>query len=405
MANNYNNTVSSNPSMTRALFSKMSGSPGTSGSRTSTAPYTPPAPVTNRPPGTPNQNVLANIANRGSQRPPTTPLFSPPKTSNPAAVVASQPQTTPPSQPTSPATTTTPPVTTPPTQPTTPSNPGTSPTNGLYGQIVNNLANVGTDDVTGATKNISDLQKDYANQAAGLQSEGLDIGYGTGASNILQNNYNTRLSAAELGLQNALTARGQQIGALGNAGSLAAPQPYGLTTQPYNPVTDTYGGGGTGGAINRSIQASNIGSAQDFQSKINDIQAKAPAADAAFSVLSSYAGQVGGGNIPILQGLQKLYGSTAQGNTAVAGFQAQLQAVRDAWQAIEGGDPTSAIPDNITAQQLTQIQQQLKTDSQNKITGYQNQLSQLQSGGNNNSNNQTTSTPSGNSTFGGDAWK
>ncbi len=169
---------------------------------------------------------------------------------------------------------------------------------------------------------------------------------------------------------------------------MAAPQPYGLTTQPYNPVTDTYGGGGTGGAVNRAVQASNIGSAQDFQSKINTIQATAPAADAAFGVLSSYANAVGGdGTVPILQGLQQLYGSTAQGSQAVAGFKAQLQAVRQAWGAIEGGDPNAAISDNITPQQLNTVQQQLKADAQNKVTGYQNQLNQL---GNTSSSNSST---------------
>jgi hypothetical protein len=97
-------------------------------------------------------------------------------------------------------------------------------------------------------------------------------------------------------------------------------------------------------------------------------------------VLNSYAQKVGGGNIPILQGLQQVYGSTVQGSQAVAGFKAQLQAVRQAWSAIEGTDGTAAIPDNVTASQLTQIQQQLKTDAQNKVSGFQNQLKTLQGG-------------------------
>lgn len=119
---------------------------------------------------------------------------------------------------------------------------------GLYPSIVNNLASVGTDQTTGAIKRITDLQKDYTDKLSGLKSKGVDIGYGTGASNILQSAYTNRLNAEETGLQNALTASGQQITGLTAAGNLAAPQlsQYGQTY--YNPVTgQTTGGSGTAG--------------------------------------------------------------------------------------------------------------------------------------------------------------
>lgn len=60
----------------------------------------------------------------------------------------------------------------------------------------------------------------------------------------------------------ANTAQGQAISGLGTAAGLASPQSYGLLNQPYNPITDTYGGGGANGAINRATQAGNIQAAQ-----------------------------------------------------------------------------------------------------------------------------------------------
>lgn len=128
---------------------------------------------------------------------------------------------------------------------------------------------------------------------------------------------------------------------------------------------------------------------QTNQAAIDQINSTAPAADAAFSVLNSYAQGIDA-NTPISQGIQKLYGSTVQGLQSVAGFNAQLQSVRAAWKAIEGGDPIGGIPDNLTPVQLTQIQKQLKTDSQSKITGYQNENEKLISGGSSNSSGSST---------------
>lgn len=265
---------------------------------------------------------------------------------------------------------------------------------GLYGQVVNDLSNVGTDKVTGNLKKIKDLEDEYARQAAGLESSGIGLQYGQGMENTLRNSVNSRLNAAQTGLSNALTEQGQVISAKQAAAGLAAPQPYGLTTQPYNPLTDTYGGGGSGGAINRSIQASNIGSASDFQTKIQNTQASASAADANFDILNSYA-QGFAGDTPVTNGLKQKYGTTVQGNQAVAGFQAQLQSVRQAWTNIVGGDAVSAIPDNITPNQLKQVQQALKNSAQNNIVGYQNQLRSLQGGGNSGGGGSTPNDPLG----------
>lgn len=213
----------------------------------------------------------------------------------------------------------------------------------------------------------------------------------------------TAQQQAQAGLQAggglANTGQGNVQNALYNAGGLVAPQPYGLTTQPYFPGSDTYGGGGSGGAINRAIQAQNIGSAQDFTKQIQDIDKQKGAADSNFSILGSYA-QGFAGNSPIINSIKQKWGSTVQGNNAVAGFQATLQQIRQQWSDIVGGDATQAIPDNITPDQLKQIQQSLSSGIQNKRAGIQGQLDKLTSGTSN------TQAPSeGSSTFGGAAWK
>jgi hypothetical protein len=83
-----------------------------------------------------------------------------------------------------------------------------------------------------------------------------------------QNALASEFSGATNLINAANTQQGLQQSGLISAAGLAAPQQYGLTTQPFNPITGEFGGGGTGGAIGRATQAANIGSAQDFQSQI-----------------------------------------------------------------------------------------------------------------------------------------
>lgn len=288
-----------------------------------------------------------------------------------------------------------------------------------YGAAVSNVgttANQGAQNITNASQptsavenaiaNINALQSNETNSIASNASTPQEINVGTGRQQILQNQYGSLLNAGQTQLQNAIaeqgvgltgatSAAGLTTGAATTQAAETAPQAYGLTTQPYNPTTDTYGGGSTGGAINRAVTASNIGSAQDFQTKIQNTQAEASAADANFSILNSYA-QGFAGNSPIVNGITQKYGTTAEGNNAVAGFQAQLQAVRQAWTNIVGGDAAAAIPDNITPDQLSQVQQTLKNTAQNNVAGYQKQLGSLSG---------SSATGGSSSTFGGAAWQ
>lgn len=293
---------------------------------------------------------------------------------------------------------------------------------GLYGKLIADMANKSTTNPTsGIVEGLQggDYQKriqdaiDAQNRAVNINQdlnqainnqtkEAIPIQFQQGRQGAIQRDYGVQASAANQAAQNAANIAGITQSGLSAAGGLSttqqglsqsqlqsaisgsAPQ-FGVSygTGVANPVTGQLNSSG-GNYGTGAEAASNVQSVKDYQTQINNLNATAPAADAAFSILNSYASAVGGGNTPVIQGLQQLYGSTAQGSQAVAGFKAQLQAVRQAWTAIEGGDAMQAIPDNVTAAQLTQIQQQLKNDVKNKITNLtnaKNNLSGNSSGG------------------------
>ena len=243
-----------------------------------------------------------------------------------------------------------------------------SPVDTSYPGLIKSLATVGTQGSAGysqAVKNLSDFDRALAQKYGAIESTPIPLNFQQGREQVIAKQAASERDALQQAVTQEQTQQGQQIGALGTAASLT-------------PDLLRYGGTGTSGAVAGAQLGANFKSAGDFQTAINTIQAAAPAADAAFSVLNSYTKGFSS-DTPILSGLSQLYGSTAQGNEAVAGFKAQLQAVRSAWAAIEGTDGATAIPDNVTGIQLSQIQQQLKTDAANKVAGYQNQLKTLSS--------------------------
>lgn len=111
----------------------------------------------------------------------------------------------------------------------------------------------------------------------------LDTGIGR-AGQIAQNygqigqNALTRAAGESTLVGAANTQQGTRQSGLVSAVGAAAPQAYGLLNQPYNPLTDTYGGGGATGATDRAIQAGNINTAQDFTQQYNEGKAKLNAA-------------------------------------------------------------------------------------------------------------------------------
>ena len=193
------------------------------------------------------------------------------------------------------------------------------PTNDLYGQITTGLANTAAAGSPSATqynqqqadaaqgayttgsaqaqaayqqaqeyqKQLTQSNLNEANAIAGINGQPIPLEFQQGQARVLQDQYTQQQAALGSALQGesnlanigitgqgqgitglgsaagaANTQQGQTLSGLGAAGSLAAPQSYGLLNQPYNPVTDTYGGGGTTGALNRATQAGNIQAAQ-----------------------------------------------------------------------------------------------------------------------------------------------
>lgn len=214
--------------------------------KTTTTPQTPSIATTSSTTPTPDHNasrsnlvaspISATLPSPQQTRPITTTPSLPTTPTNQGTANVSAPITPPPIQP-----------------PTTPTGSATFP-GGLYGRLVSNLANVGTENVTGNIKKISDLQKEYANQVAGIESSGAPLAFEQGQGQVLQNAYGQRLNAAQTGLASAVAQQGQQIGALGTAAGLAAPLGASPGTSYYNPVEGTFknqfiGEGGGGGTI------------------------------------------------------------------------------------------------------------------------------------------------------------
>lgn len=143
------------------------------------------------------------------------------------------------------------PPTTPPANATT-----QPPAGGLYGEIVRNLMNVGSGNVTGNIKQINDLTKSYGDQVSGIQSSGVPLAFGQGQERVIGDQYTNRLNAAQTGLASATALRGQELGALGTAAGLAAPVGAAPGTSYFNPVEGNFrnqfigeNGGSGGGTV------------------------------------------------------------------------------------------------------------------------------------------------------------
>lgn len=240
---------------------------------------------------------------------------------------------------------------------------------GLYGRLVGlGVQNLGEASKVGAEAGqVREAMKRQTQDVMGNPYYSQSVATGQ-ASNIAQQQ-GSRLEglAAE---KASLTGQGQAY--LSGAGA-AASQPYGPTTQAYNPIEGTFTGGGAN-AVNRAIQAANIGSAQDFQTQVNTIESKAPAASSNFEILNNYASQFASGS-PIITQIKQRYGTTIEGNNAVAGFLSQLETIRQAYKELTGTDPN--IPETATPEQLKQIKSTLDAAIQNRLTGAKNQLGKL----------------------------
>ncbi len=178
------------------------------------------------------------------------------------------------------------------TPPANASQPETNPYKiGVQGLI--NIGQNGSQAYTDAQKYAQSVQDKLTQsrlaEATALENNAndpVDIQFQTGRGNNLKEKYlaqqgalSNEYGAATNLIGAANTQQGQQASAFSGAIGATAPQAYGLTTQPYNPYTDSFGGGGTNGAIDRATQAGNIGTAQSFAQDYNTGKAKLAAAD------------------------------------------------------------------------------------------------------------------------------
>lgn len=293
---------------------------------------------------------------------------------------------------------------------------------GLIGTAQNNPGNSGRayDDYQQAINNQNALRSGIAQRYGNIENTAIPLEFQQGREQVLARQYASQLDAAQQAVNEKQQAISQQIqgtqtqqSGYSQAGNMAQTG-QGLTQSAINsaigyqqpidqfgvkidPLTGQPISGGSFGDI--AAQGGKISgtqsSADNLQRQIQSVQSQASAADANFSILNDYAKGFAS-NVPFTNGLRQLYGTTAQGDNAVAGFLAKLQDVRFAYHSITGGDATSAIPDNITPSQLQQVQQSLNSTATNNVTGYTKQLNSLtNSGGGSSSGSNSGSLPGG----------
>lgn len=317
--------------------------------------------------------------------------------------------------------------------------------NQTYGPTTTNaINNLGTTATTAQNigtqygNEITAINTGAQNQATGDLTSGGTQPVSTGAAGLAYSNASGRIAGLSAAEQAALagnsqaqtaynsqgnlgfTGQGQQIGAAGTAANQAltgatsgantaltgattvasntAPQQYGLYNQPYNPMTDTYGGGASGGAINRSVNANNISLAGQYNTTINNTQQAQNAADDAFSIAGQLANGVAG-DTPIFNAVSQLYANTAGGSSTVSALQNSLQQILTQYQNITGSVPPYTV-NNITPSQLQSLKTSLDTNATNTIGTTRKQLDDLNTGGATGGNS-TQNT----SNFGGSSWQ
>lgn len=188
-------------------------------------------------------------------------------------------------------------------------------------------------------------------------------------------------------------AEASKANALANLASINRPTSVGYDVR-YGSPTDLASGTekGSGQYGTGPGAASNVQTIKDLTTKVNNIKSQAPALTANLQNLSSYTKSINA-STPIEAGLRNLYGSTLQGNQAIAGYQTQLASIRAQYEQITGASGLEAFPDNMTPQTLSQKIRAFNDNIKNIQTGYENQLNKL-------SNMGTSSVKTGGGMFG-----
>lgn len=278
--------------------------------------------------------------------------------------------------------------------------------NSTFPGLVSSLADRSskpTDQYTSLTQQAEQAYKDAADtntiinrsKQLALQNPNYTLSAAQGRAGLIDQNYGqiglnaTNRAAGLATLANTEnTQQGLQQSGLTSAANLAQPQSYGLTSQPYNPLSDTYGGGGSNGAVNRGVQAGNISSAQELTSQKNQLQSTFNGVEANYDLLVNTArqGGVNDGNVPALNALQQNVARGLASNEAVINFRNTLSAVRAGYAQILGGGTATvdsqhraeeAIPENISLNALVSLGEQLKSEAGNRIAGIDQQVNSI----------------------------
>lgn len=144
----------------------------------------------------------------------------------------------------------------------------------------------------------------------------------------------------------------------------------------YNPITSAAQGA----------------SAADLTTQASQIQANANGAEANFKLLVDTAskGGVNNNTVPALNALQNNVSRGLTSSEAVTLFRNTLSTVRNQYATILGGGTATdqsrqtasdQIPDDISLSALQALETQLQSESQNRITGINEQIKQLTGGG------------------------
>lgn len=294
---------------------------------------------------------------------------------------------------------------------------------GLFGQLVTGLANTpqNTQAVQDANALIANLKNNFQQQNNQILTNSGNLTQAGGRQGLLQNQYNTALSAAQTQLQNALTSQQQQQDALYKAAGLVAPTLAGYNQQSFNPITGQFSGGGSlQDAVNNIVQKIQSGQMTYDQATqalsgygqggINALQQALPQG---FNIAqsASLAGQQGtiqpayqyaksaltnlqnavsnlsssqNTNIPIInqitQGVSTTFGVGSQAVQAYKGAIAEARsAIQKVLASVSGGTPTdyvgqsnALLPDNATPNQIQAAIQTLDTLGQAKVNIYGN---------------------------------
>ncbi len=285
-----------------------------------------------------------------------------------------------------------------------------------------------------ANKRLSDFRQEVAKIYGGIESQAIPLQFQQGREQALARQYAAQEAGLQQGVTNALANQGQQFSAAqtqAGRGATTAGQAYtGAQTQAnraasaantvLGAVAPVYGvsygtqvgqPGLPNGGINNNAYgggpaaAANVQSIKDLTGQVNQIKSVFNGAEANFKLLVDTAkqGGVNDMNIPAINALQQSAQRGFTSSSAVINFQNTLATVRAQYAQILGGGTATvdsqnraeqAIPADISLGALQSLEQQLKSEANNRVQGINEQIQTLSGQG----------STSGGTTGGGFSW-